>query len=150
MFCVSMISSHHSAAAAWSQLTSPKAASPGLAQRAACIDLEWSSVENCLSRNDFLKHRNICLAFKCHATSNKGNNMAVQQAPKLRDSVIQYKLTQNDMVVSHCDCTFFQCLVMFLSYRVHTFLKKGSLQNSLKESETEDDPPAPLFIGASC
>ena len=102
-----IISSHRSAAAAWSQLTSPKAASPGLAQRAACIDLEWSSVENCLSRNDFLNHRNICLAFKCHDTSNQGNNMAVQQAPKLRDSVIQYKLTQNDMVVSHSDCTFF-------------------------------------------
>ena len=107
-------------------------------------------MENRLSRNDFLNHRNICLAFKCHDTSNQGNNMAVQQAPKLRDSVIQYKLTQNDMVVSHSDCTFFQCLVMFLSYRVHTFLKKGSLQNSRKESETEDDPPAPLFIAASC
>ena len=71
--------------------------------------------------------------------------MAKQQASKLRDSVKQYKLNQIDMVVSHCHCT---CLVMLLCYRVHTFLKKGSLQNSRKDSETEDDPPAPLFIGA--
>ena len=68
--------SHHSAA--WSQLTSAtpqcQAASPGLAQLAACIDLGLSSVEYRLSRNDFLNQRDICLAFKCHDTSNQGNN----------------------------------------------------------------------------
>lgn len=40
----------------------------------ACIDLGWSSVECRLSRNDFLKPRDICWAFKCHDTSNQGNN----------------------------------------------------------------------------
>ncbi len=51
-----------------------------------------------LSRNDFLKPRDICLAFKCHDTSNQGNNATGLECSRF--SNVQYKINQMNMIVS--------------------------------------------------